>query len=415
MVSRDMKSYTIIAGDTFETVARKEYGTEVEASLIAKANPGVSEPLTVGTTIVIPDRTNAPEILPPSVSAVSENEVSLSIEKTRFRFWSGMTIIRPMDTFDTLEFTAPFESSNADFKAIFAPFSYKTISIAIGSTPLFTGVMLAPIPSLGPEGKTVSVSGYSLPSVINDCNMPASAFPLEFNGQGLQDIAEVVASYFGLSVEFRDQQGPIFESVAADPTEKAFAFLTKLAQQRNFVISSSPRGRLVFQRSVTPGKPVARLSQGLAPLVSVTPSFKPQGYYTHITGLAPAVVGVDGSQYTVENPRLQGVIRPHTFKADDTEGANVKEAVEAKMGRMFADTVSYSIQVSTWRDALGNLWKPNTTITLLAPGAMVYSEYEFIVRSVTFSKDDNSESATFKLVLPGAFNGQSPETMPWDL
>ena len=410
-----MKSYTVIADDTFGSIARKEYGTELEASLIAQANPGVSEPLAVGTEIVIPDRPDAPDILPQSVLTVSENEVSLSIEKTRFRFWSGITITRSIDTFDTLEFTAPFESSNEDFKTIFAPFSYKTVSVAVGATPLFTGVMLAPIPRLDPEGKTVTVSGYSLPGVINDCNMPASAFPLEFSGQGLQDIAIVVARYFGLSVEFTEQQGPTFETVAADPTEKAFAFLTKLARQRNFVISSSPRGKLVFQRSIASGKPVARLSQGLAPLVSVTPEFKPQGYYTHISGLAPAVVGVDGSQYTVENLQLQGVIRPHTFKADDTESADVKGAVEAKMGRMFANAVSYSIQVSSWRDPLGNLWAPNTTITLLAEGAMIYSEYEFLVRSVTFSRDENSESATLKLVLPGAFSGQLPEAMPWDL
>ncbi|MCK5236214.1 MAG: hypothetical protein KAR06_04435, partial [Deltaproteobacteria bacterium] len=252
-----MKSYTVILGDTFESIARKEYGTEIEASLIAQANPGVSEPLTGGIAVVIPDRPDAPAILPQSVSTVSENEVSLSIEKVRFRFWSGMTLTRSMDTFDTLEFTAPFESSNAAFRAAFAPFSYKTVSVAVGSTPLFTGVMLAPIPRLDPRGKIITVSGYSLPGVVNDCNMPASAFPLEFNGQGLQDIATVVAGYFGLSVEFKDQQGPVFETVAADPTEKAFAFLTKLAQQRNFVISSSPRGKLVFQRSIASGKPVA--------------------------------------------------------------------------------------------------------------------------------------------------------------
>ncbi len=409
-----MTSYTIIAGDTFETIARKVYGSEIEASLISNANPGISEPLLAGTTVIIPARPGAPETLQPLVSATSENEVAVSIEKERFRFWSGLTLTRSMDTVDTLESSAPFEPSNADFKRIFTPFSYKPISVSVGTKPLFTGTILVSLPRLVADRKTVTVSGYSLPGVMNDTNIPASAFPLEFNGQGLQDIATTVARYFGLGVEFTDQQGPVFDTVAAEPTEKAFAFLTKLAQQRNFVISSTPRGKLLFQRSVSPGSPVARLSQGVAPLVSVIPQFKPQAYYSSITGLAPAVIGVSGSQHTVENPRLKGVIRPHTFKADDTDNGDVKEAVEAKMGRMFANSVKYRAELSTWRDTLGNLWEPNTTITLLAEGAMIYSEYEFIVRSVDLSRDEDRESAVLTLVLPGAFSGQAPEAMPWD-
>lgn len=410
-----MRSYVVIQGDTFSIIARKQYGIETESGLIAKANPGVFEPLAPGIRLVIPDRPDALPTVLPNAPAVSEDEVALSIDKKRFRFWDSVSITRSMDTLDTVEFVAPLEFDNTGFRDAFVPFSYADILITVGGAPLFTGVMLAPVPDLDAIRKTVAVSGYSLPGAMNDCPIPASAFPLEFNGQGLQDIAKTVARYFGVAVEFEDQQGPIFERVAADPTRRAFDFLTELAQQRNFVISSTPEGKLLFQRSVSPGSPVARLAQGEPPLVAVTTQFNPQGYYSHVTGLAPAVVGVDGSQHTVENSRLKGVIRPFTFKADDTKNADVKEAVEAKMGRMFANTVSYPITVSTWRDPQGKLWAPNTTITLLAKGAMIYSDYEFIIRSVEFSRDEASESAVLRLVLPGAFDGKIPEVMPWEM
>ena len=81
---------------------------------------------------------------------------------------------------------------------------------------------------------------------------------------------------------------------------------------------------------------------------------------------------------------------------------------------MFGAMASYSVALSTWRDPAGNLWAPNTTLKLQAPGAMIYNSYEFIVRSVEFSKDSTSETARLNLVLPGAFSGQIPEALPWD-
>lgn len=410
-----MRSYVVKSGDTFAIIARKVYGLDTESGLIARANPGVSEPLSVGASIVIPDRPDSPGIITPAAQAVSENEVALSVENERFRFWTSMRITRSMDSFDTLEFTAPLETENESFKDAFVPFSFKRVAVTVGGKVLYTGVMLAPIPTLDPDSKTVAVSGYSLPGVMNDANIPSSAFPLEFNGQGLSDIAKTVAGRFGLAVDFEEQQGPVFKRVAADPTKLAFEFLSELAQQRNFVISSTSAGALLFQRSTSLGSPVARLEQGSPPVVSVAPQLNPQRYFSHVTALAPTAVGTDGSKYTAKNPRLKGVIRPFTFKADDTTGSDVKVAAEAKLARMFANAVSYSVTVATWRDTQDRLWTPNTTITLLAEGAMVYSEYEFLIRSVELIRTGDSELAVLKLVLPGAFSGQVPEAMPWDI
>ena len=410
-----MNQYTVIAGDTFAIISRKVYGVETEDGLLKSTNPGVSEPLTEGVVIFTPAKIDSPQLTVVGAPSDSENEVALSIDDQRFRFWESVRITRSIDSMDTLEFTAPFEVENQAFRDIFVPFSYKPVSVTVGGEALFTGTMLTPVPTLTADRKSVAVSGYSLPGVLNDCTIPASSFPLnEFNGQGLRDIAITLARLFGISVEFSEQQGPVFEQVAIDPTKKVFQFLSELARQRNFVISSTPEGKLLFQRSVVSGQPVARLAQGSPPVTDVTPQFNPQEYYSHITGLNPAGVGVDGSQHTVENPRLKGVIRPFTFKADDTKNGDVKAAVEAKTGYMFANAISYSVPVATWRDPNGNLWAPNTTITLIAPGAMIHSEYEFIVRSVSFARTPNSETAVLRLVLPGSFEGKIPEAMPWD-
>ena len=81
---------------------------------------------------------------------------------------------------------------------------------------------------------------------------------------------------------------------------------------------------------------------------------------------------------------------------------------------MFGNMAGFAATVATWRDPNGDLWAPNTTVTLVAPGAMVYTEFEFIIRAVQFSRDSRETTATLELVLPGSFSGEIPETLPWD-
>jgi Mu-like prophage tail protein gpP len=407
-------TYSIITGDTFESISRKKYGTEREAARIARSNPGVQEPLTAGTQIIIPDLTDSQGDAQQQAASNNADEVAILIDGKRFRFWDKIRINRAIDSMDTVEFGAPFDSETPGFKETFRPFSFKTVVITVGGEPLFTGTMVAVNPVLENNQRIVTVSGYSSPGVLNDCTSPASAFPLEFDNLGLKEIATSLAEPFGISVEFNADQGAIFERVASEPGKKVLAFLTELAKQRNLIISNTPLGKLLFLQSSEGGSPKAILRQGSAPVLSVTPFFSPQEYYSHITGIEPVIVGLEGSQFTVKNPRLAGVTRPLTFETPDTLGAGVKSAVESKAGRMFGSMVSYSVRVATWRDPGGELWEPNTSVLLSAPGAMVYSEYEFVIRSIEFSRDSKTETATLNLVIPGAFNGKIPEGLPWD-
>lgn len=406
--------YKVISGDTFENIARKVYGTEAGAGRISRANPGVSEPLTAGITLITPVASEAPQNVPQQAVSDTDEEVAVSIEGSRFRFWDRVRIVRSMDAMDVIEFGAPFESTAPGFREAFRPFSFKNVDITVGGSPLFTGTMVSPVPVLENGQKLISVGCYSLPGVLNDCTPPASSFPLEFLGLGLREIASALAAPFGIGVEFRADQGAIFEQVAIAPGKKILTFLTELAKQRNLIISSSERGKLIFLQSIPAGNPVARLRQGSAPVLSVSPFFNPQEYYSHITGLEPAIIGLDGLQFTVKNPRLEGITRPLTFEAPDTLDSDVKLAVEAKAGRMFGNMASYVVPVATWRDSAGDLWAPNTSLTLTAPDAMIYNEYEFIIRSVEFNRDPVSTTAVLNLVIPGSFSGKIPEVLPWD-
>ena len=93
---------------------------------------------------------------------------------------------------------------------------------------------------------------------------------------------------------------------------------------------------------------------------------------------------------------------------------DTKTAVEAKIGRMFADSVSYTVVIPSWFTPDGELWAPNTTVKIEAPGAMIYSSFEFLIRKVIYSRTAERETVTLTLVIPGVFTGLIPENLPWD-
>lgn len=410
-------TYKTRRGDTFEKIARRFYGAEVEAITIERANPGVNEPLSPGLDVAVPTLSDLPLDKVQNSLAANADEVAILIDGTRFRFWDRIRVIRSLDTFDVVEFGAPWEVDVPGMKESFRPFKYSDIEVSVGGLALFKGTGVSVVPVQEAAQRIVTISGYSLPGVLQDCTAPASSFPLEFNDQGLREIAQTLCKPFGIAVDFREDQGPVFDPrVKIEPGEKVFDFLVKLAKQRNLIIASTSEGKLLFWKGVETGSPVARLVQGFSPLLSVTPFFSPQDYYSSITGIAPVHYGRAGSQVTVPNSRLLGVIRPMTFEAEDTKDeAVLKAAVEAKAGRMFGNMASYTVKVDTWRDSSGGLWEPNTLLSVEASGAMIYGEYKFVIRTVEFNRTSREETASLNLVIPGSFNGKIPDSLPWDL
>lgn len=340
-------------------------------------------------------------------------DVAILVDADRFRAWEDVSIVRALDAYSTVTFSGPFEPERQEFRQRFEPFSFKPVEAYVSGALLFTGTLIDVAPDITPDRRAISVTCHARPDVLSNCTMPPSAFPLEVNGLTLRQIAERICEPFDLAVQFDGPRGAAFRRVALKPDEMPQRFLADLAKQRNMVVSNTADGALHLLQSAAPGRPVARLREGHAPLSSVRPRFEPQSYFSEVTGLRKSQAGRLGAKHTVRNPWLPSVARPHTFAVDDADRGDIPEATRAKLGRMFGNMVSYSVEVPTWRDPNGDLWKPNTTVTLEAPGAMVYRETELLIRTVTLQQTPDSATATLDLVLPGAFSGEAPEVLPW--
>lgn len=342
--------------------------------------------------------------------------VSVTLESgERFGHWSEVELVRGLDGYTAVSLSGPFDHEREEVRRALQPLAFPRVQVRVADELVLTGYVKDVAPDADARMSSVGVTVYSLAhELVELCPDPA-LLPLEFSGLDLRQIADrLVTPAIGEVAVFEGAAGAPFGRVRGEPDQTIHAFLVELALQRALVLTDAPSGALVFRAEAQPGAPVARL-QG-QPLVRVTASFEPSSWYSTVTGRASRKAGKGGSKYSEPNPLYRASHPRHfTLRLDDTESADVPGATRAAVGRMVASVASYTVEdLPTWRDPSGKLWAPNTTVTLLAPEAMIYRETELLIRSVRLRQTPEAETATLGLVLPGTFGGDLPEALPWD-
>jgi prophage tail gpP-like protein len=286
--------------------------------------------------------------------------------------------------------------------------------VTVGDELVLTGRVKDVAPTADAGSSSVGVTVYSLAYDLTEVCAPVESWPLEFSGFDLRQIADrLVAPAVGIATVFDGPPGAKFTKIRCEPDSVIHPFLVDLALQRGYVLSDLPNGDLIFRSEAPAGAPVARLRG--QPVGRVSAQFEPSSWYSKITGRASQKAGHGGSHFSATNPLYQGENpRSFTLTVEDTESADVPKAVRAAIGRMVASVATYTIEgLPGWRDPKGKLWTPNTTVTLLAPEAMIYRETELLIRTVKLNQTAEVETATLSLVLPGVFGGTLPTELPW--
>jgi prophage tail gpP-like protein len=335
----------------------------------------------------------------------------------RFGHWSEIEIALGLDCYSAISLSGPFDVERDEVRRVFQPLTFERVTVTVGGELVLTGRVKDTAPNVDPVVKSIGVTAYSLASELADICPADDLLPLEYKGLDLRQICDrIVTPAIGERAVFEGPPGPVFSRVRCEPDGRIHSFLADLAVQRGFVLADTPAGAPLFRAEARPGAPVARLRG--QPLVRVAVQIDPSQWYSSVTGRAPKKAGLGGGKrFTELNPLYRGDHpRPIVKQLEDSESADVPHAVRAAIGRMVATVVRYTVDdLPTWRDPGGALWRPNTTVTLLAPEAMIYRETELLIRSVRLRQTPEGETASLDLTLPGAFGGTLPAGMPWDI
>jgi len=418
------KTHEVKLKETLGKISIKYYGLFSKWTSIRNANPQLvgrnkaidGSPLIYpGDILIIPDEQPVNKIAL-KIPALNTDELAIIVDGNRFNYFTEYSLIQEMDAFDSFSFSAPFDDTNETFINSFKPFSYKQCQVYYGGDLFFNGILLAPQTEANSTSKILTLTGYPKCGVLNDCPLPISMFPCEFNNQDLKQIASKMIQPFNIDIDFSESPGNKFEKVTPKMEEKILSFLINLAEQRDLIISNNIEGNLLFWKTKT-GSTIAEIKQDETPFLSCKPTFNPQDFYSHITGVNATSEKKLSQKYTYENTYLTklGVFRPYIFLVQDAKEMDIKKATITKAGKMFGSSCGYQLTLAGHRDKNKNFWRKNTLIMLESPGAMIYKNTKFMIKKVTTSRtSEGGDTTILDLVLPESYSGVIPNNFPWE-
>lgn len=398
-------TYKTVGGESWSGIARATTGNDLNAAAIRKANPPLREPLLAGQTIQIPDAA------PPIVSA-REGDLSIAVNGQRIGTFNDFELALSIDAISKCSFSVPNETVT---RAIFIPILSQKITVDLFGQRLFTGRCESPRVTNSPTQKSMEISCYSDPGILERGTPSIEEFPLEWKQALLEQITSDLCGKRGIGVIFSAPTTARFKRVSIEPNQNILEFITDLASQRGLFFRDNPYGQFLLYKEVTIEPVVSFLEEGKHPTESIDLSINEDRYYSSVTGIVPAKSkrGKIGAKFTVRNPFATDVIRAYTFECKDIDPGELPVAVTSAAGRMFAELTSCEVEVATWNNDLGQVYQPGQSVFVKSEEHFITTPFQFVITSVVLQKTAGATTASLSLSLPGAYSGQIPTRLPW--
>lgn len=318
-------------------------------------------------------------------------------------------------TFD-YRFEPDADAENSALKALAAIGKYANCVVEFenpvdGSIEkLITGVALSSGFKDQETKALTAISGYSKTGVLDDCEIPVSLYPLQSDGKSLRQIVQKLIKPFNLNLVVDADVSARADSVltvsTAEPSQTIKAYLATLANQKNILLSHNSNGDLLLTKARPNAAPKYNFVRGL-PAKDYTLTFSGQGMHSEITVMKQADSdGGNAGQDTVKNVYVE-VYRPHVViqtSGNDNDTATSAKSVLANELR----SISLDIELDTWTDEFGYIWRPNTIITVENDELNLKGKTLWFVESVTLTGNESMQTAMMKCVLPEVHNGKVP-------
>jgi prophage tail gpP-like protein len=424
------KVHNVRQGDTLSAIAIRYLGSSAKWTKITGSNPQLSNRKKAvdgspffypGDTLIIPEdqtesRPASAQTKKPVVLSDKEQDVSIIIDGEKFTGFTNYALTLSYDSFDTFSFSAPYDPELKELREVIRPFTFKPCEVFYNDVLLFKGTLLTPDPELTDKSSEITLQGYPLCGVLNDCMVPPTKYPLQCMGITMKGIADAACEPYSIPVIFDGEAGPEFTEVSIEPTDKILDFLSRLSKQRNLLFTNNEKGQLVFFNPKT-DKTFVSFAEGASPLISIKPKFNAQDFFSHITGFGKTDAEYPSLSYTFANRYLinKGIIRHQSLTIEDAETiGDLENSVKAHAGRMFADCVNFELLCENHVNEKNEIFQKGMNVCVLAPSAMIARETNFIARTIKLARTMEGKTATLTLVLPGSYTGEIPEVLPWE-
>ncbi len=356
------------------------------------------------------------------------------IRNRKLVFFQGFEICMKYDSIgSTFRFDFFFDPNNNEHKELACVGHFHIVYLYEGTELLMTGYVLSQVFNDYPETKLVSIAGYSLPGVLQDCEIPIGEptswidkakgyarhvinkiWPgtLQSDGLSLKEIAQKMLNPFNLTMVIDPSvaaaMNEIYDETTARQAQTIKSYLAELAAQKNIVITDDQFGRVVFTRPATSQKPIFHFESNI-PGTSMSMAFSGQGMHSHIRMVQQQDVdeGIPASESQVENPYVPFVFRPHVAIQSSGDADDTEQAAKNALARELKD---FTLTVETDRWFIGNkVIRPGKMITVLNPNVYLYKKSSWFIEEVTLKGNASETTAVIKCVQPCVYDGTVPQ------
>jgi len=275
----------------------------------------------------------------------------------------------------------------------------------------------------------VRISGYSLPGVLEDCDIaptvpaqftrglknPLLPYALQFYNLTLKQLAENLVAPFGIKVVIHPsvatEMNTKYEETEAKENQNIKSFLSELASQKNIIITHNEFGNLVFQRPSARQKPVFAFTPETISNVKMRLSFNGQGVHSQITVMKQSSIEQDGieEQETLYNPYVTTVFRPKVHKITQ-KSTGPKDSNEASVNLRAKELQNLGLNIELDRWILNDrLLMPGQIITVTNPRVYLFKPTNWFIQAITLNEDKDKNTATMKCCIPEAITGEEPK------
>lgn len=362
---------------------------------------------------------------------------------------------------DTFGFSIFADPTNPYVRSALKPLTYPKCTITHNGQTLITGVLTSHTFSDSAVPSLTNIGGYSTTGILADCQLftfkiaegtEDAKGSIEFTNQSLFNIAGSIISGLGLGIVIVDANvenecNKIYNSIAADPTEKIADFLDRMATQRGVVLSHTIGGQVLFTKSKTekntatkqtlvpvtqvariPGKasapnfvasgnsivnfdskPIYNFSPGQTVCTRMELKINGQAMHSYIEVLAQAPIDEQGNigqpaRSAVSNPFVKNTFRYARKVQTSGYDTDTPGTARATLGDELSN-ITLSIDIVGW-ELNGKLVQPNSIITVINPVCYLYKATRFFIEGVTLKGDAKGRTATLSCVLPFVYNDE---------
>lgn len=312
----------------------------------------------------------------------------------------------------TFSFVFYFDPNDADHKAMFKPGQFSNVTIEHNGQRLITGTLLGTSFRDSAEPELIQVSGYSKTGVLEDCEIPLSAYPLQSDNINLKDITEKIIKPFGIKLivdgSVSSKCGSNYKNSHGGDTQSCKAYITELANQKHVIVTHDELGNLVFTEAKTGAKPIHDFSQG-QPGISYKLNFDGQKMHSDIRVQRQAGrSGGNAGKANIDNPYCK-VFRPRVARQSSGNDTSTDLAARNMLSEELKG-IPLTIEMVGW-ELDGKLVRPNSIISVTNPRLYLYKKTNFFIEQVEYKEIDNRETAVLTCYLPEVYGGGTPKNI----